>query len=206
MDSDQTGTDAAEFIEIYDGGVGNTSLSGHVLVFYNGSSDLSYFAIDLTGSTNAQGYYTVGNAAVTGVDQTFAGNFLQNGADAVALYTGSASSFPNNTPITTTNLVDAVVYDTGDVDDAGLLVLVNAAQPQVDEDAGGAGITNSIQRCPNGTGGARNTSTYAVFAPTPDAANTCGGPVPPPLAQAKRGLWQELFTVLIRRGLPALLA
>jgi hypothetical protein len=159
-----------------------------VLIFYNGSNDLSYFAIDLNGSTNAQGYYTVGNSGVAGVDQTFAGNFLQNGADAVALYVGTASSFPNNTPITTANLVDAVVYDTADADDAGLLVLLNAAQPQVDEDAGGNGTINSIQRCPNGTGGARNTSTYSVFAPTPDAANTCGGLTALPF-------WKTFFAV-----------
>ncbi|HEX2271292.1 MAG TPA: Ig-like domain-containing protein, partial [Pyrinomonadaceae bacterium] len=39
LDSDTPGTDAAEFVELYDGGVGNTSLSGLVLVFYNGSTD-----------------------------------------------------------------------------------------------------------------------------------------------------------------------
>ncbi len=77
LDSDTPGADAAEFVELYDGGVGNTSLSGLVLVFYNGSNDLSYRAIDLDGfSTNAAGYFTVGNAAVPGVDLTFPGNIL----------------------------------------------------------------------------------------------------------------------------------
>lgn len=145
-----------------------------MLVFYNGSNDLSYFAIDLTGSTNAQGYYTIGNTGVAGVDQTFSGNFLQNGADAVALYVGSAASFPHGTAITTLNLLDAVVYDTGQADDAALLVLLNSGQPQVNENTGSASTTNSIQRCPNGSGGTRNTSTYATFAPTPDTLNTCG--------------------------------
>jgi hypothetical protein len=149
----------------------------------------------LTGSTNAQGYYTVGNTGVTGVDQTFAGDFLQNGQDAVALYTGAASSFPNGTAITTSNLVDAVVYDTADADDPGLLVLLNAGQPQVDENAGSAGTTNSIQRCPNGSGGARNTLSYGTFVPTPDAVNTCGVVALP--------LWKNLFAMFGIQVAPA---
>lgn len=166
-----------------------------MLVFYNGGTDVSYFAIDLTGSTNAQGYYTVGNTGVAGVDQTFSGNFLQNGQDAVALFVGSAASFPNGTAITTTNLVDAVVYDTGQADDAALLVLLNAGQPQVNENTGSASTTNSIQRCPNGTGGARNTSTYATFGPTPDAVNTCGVVALP--------LWKNLFAMFGIQVAPA---
>jgi predicted extracellular nuclease len=180
VDSDTPGTDAAEFVELYDGGAGNTPLTGLCLVFYNGSNDQSYFAVDLTGTTNASGYYTIGNAGGTGVDQTFGGNVLQNGQDAVALYVASASSFPTGTAVTTTNLSDAVVYDTADADDAGLLVLLNTGQPQVDEDAGGGGANNSIQRCPNGSGGKRNTSTYAPQAPTPDAVNTCVVATPTP--------------------------
>jgi predicted extracellular nuclease/plastocyanin/subtilisin-like proprotein convertase family protein len=168
------GTDAGEFVELYDGGLGNTSLTGLVVVFYNGSNDLSYAAFDLDGySTNVGGYFTLGNAGVPGVDLVFPGNFLQNGQDAVALYVGDGSQFPNNTPVTTTNLLDAVVYDTADPDDPGLLVLLNPGQPQVDEDAGGNGVVNSIQRCPNGSGGQRNTNTYAAFGPNPDSLNTC---------------------------------
>ena len=39
---------------------------------------------------------------------------LQNGPDAVALYIGNASDFPNGTIATTTNLQDAIVYGTDD--------------------------------------------------------------------------------------------
>ncbi|MEJ7624577.1 MAG: hypothetical protein WKF34_11355 [Pyrinomonadaceae bacterium] len=118
VDSDTAGTDAAEFVEFYIGQP-NVFLNGYVLVFYNGDTDTSYLAISLTGSTNASGHYTVGNAAVPGVDQIFADNTLQNGPDAVALYFGDATSFPNGTPVTTTNLVDAVVYNTGNTTDPG---------------------------------------------------------------------------------------
>ncbi len=181
VDSDQAGTDTAEFIEIYDGGSGDTSLSGLVVVFYNGSNDESYAAFDLDGfSTNAGGYFTLGNAGVPGVDLVFNAGTMQNGADAVAIYLGNASSFPNGTHVTTTNLIDALVYDTNDADDPGLLTLLNPGEPQINEDAGGNGETNSNQRCPNGSGGARHTSTYNQFAPTPDSANVCIVATPPP--------------------------
>src|SRR4029450_9108124 len=105
---------------------------------------------------------------------------MQNGADAVAVYVGNASAFPNGTFVTTRNLIDALVYDTNDADDAGLLMLLNSGQPQNNEDAGGNGETNSNPRCPNGSGRARNTSTYNQFAPTPDGPNTCTVVTPPP--------------------------
>jgi predicted extracellular nuclease len=176
-DSDTPGTDVAEFIELYDGGVGNTSLNGLVVVLYNGSGDVSYASFDLDGrSTDANGYFVLGNSAVAGVDLVFANGLLQNGPDAVALYAGDATSFPNNTPVTTANLIDAVVYDTDDADDAGLLVLLNSGEPQVNENAGGAAASDSIQRCPNGSGGARNTSAYITRTPTPDGANSCPAP------------------------------
>jgi predicted extracellular nuclease len=187
VDADTPGADMAEFVELYDGGTGNTSLGGLTLVFYNGSNDLSYGSVDLDGvSTDANGY-----AVICGdVDPVFAANcdldssvVVMNGADAMALYQGDASSFPTGTAITTEGLVDALVYDTADADDAGLLALLNPGQPQVDESGGGAGDTHSNQRCPNGSGGARNTTTYAQFDPTVGAANVCQVVPPGPVAR-----------------------
>ena len=185
IDSDTpgSGVDTAEFVELYDGGAGNTPLDGLVVVFYNGNGDVSYAAFDLDGfHTNASGYFVIGNPGVPNVDVTFdpgPAGFLQNGPDAVALYAGNATDFPNGTPVTTTNLQDAVVYDTDDADDPGLLVLLNVDQPQVNENGGGDGPNQSSQRCPNGAGGARNTSTYLQATPTPGVANTCPAPPPP---------------------------
>jgi len=181
MDADQVGTDAAEFVELFDGGVGSTDLSGQVLVFYNGSSDTSYQAFDLDGmTTNAMGYFVVcGNAtnvANCDLDVTPDTNLLQNGADAVALYNADGADFPASSPVTLANLIDAIVYDTDDGDDAGLLVLLNPGQPQVNERDGGDGTGHSNQRCANGAGGARNTSGYQQATPTPGVANTCGEP------------------------------
>ena len=176
LDSDTPGTDAAEFVELYDGGVGNTALDGLVVVFYNGATDVSYAAFDLDGkSTDANGYFVIGNVALS-PDITIASNGLQNGQDAVALYAANVVNFPNGTAVTTTNLQDALVYDNGQADDAGLLVLLNPGEPQVNE----GGDTNSIGRCPNGSGGKRNTSSYNSRTPTPDAVNNCP---PPPVAR-----------------------
>ena len=181
VDSDTPSTDTLEFVELYDGGVGNTALDGLVVVFYNGNGDTSYAAYDLDGyTTDANGYFLLGNTDVTPTPAIiFGSNGLQNGADAVAVYTGNEEDFPSGTAVTTAGLVDAVVYDTSDADDAELLVLLNEGQPQVDEDGAGDKDNHSSQRCPNGSGGARNTETFLQYNPTPGAANQCVAPPPP---------------------------
>lgn len=175
IDADTPGSDALEFVELYDGGVGNTALDGLVVVFFNGSNDLSYASYDLDGySTDANGYFLLGNPGVTPAPSiTFGGDGLQNGQDAVALYIADGADFPSGTGVTTDGLLDAIVYDTNDADDPGLLVLLNAGQPQVNEGANNS-AEESSQRCPNGEGGGRNTDTYTQAAPTPGAENDCG--------------------------------
>lgn len=169
VDADTPGSDTAEFIELYDGGAGNTPLDGLVLVLYNGSDDQSYLAIDLDGQTTGEnGFFVVGGAAVPNVDLVQANNFLQNGADAVGLYVGDASDFPNDTPITTANLLDVVVYGTGDADDTGLLTGFGQTI-QFDENANGQQSDEGIARSPDGTG------TFVTQDPTPGAANDAGG-------------------------------
>jgi hypothetical protein len=173
VDSDTEGTDVLEFIELYDGGTGNTDLTGLVVVLYNGSNDASYAAFDLDGfSTDANGYFLLGNAAVVPTPSiTFANNFLQNGADAVALYLGNDTDFPNGTPVTNVNILDALVYDTDDGDDTGLLDVLTPGQPQINENGRGNKDFHSNQRIPNGSGGQLVTSTYDQSPPTPAAEN-----------------------------------
>ncbi len=178
IDADTPGSDALEFIELFDGGIGNSPLDGLVVVLYNGSNDQSYNAIDLDGqSTDDNGYFVIGNSGVVNVDLVLSNNGLQNGADAVALYQDNASSFPNGTAVSTNNLVDAIVYDTNDADDAELLVLLNAGQLQVNEGGNGDKDNESLQRLPNGSGGNLNTDTYTPAIPTPGAANSNSGPL-----------------------------
>lgn len=176
VDADQTGTDNAEFVELYDGGTGNTMLDGLVLVFFNGATDVSYNAVDLDGqTTDANGFFVYcGDAAnVANCDlEVGAGttNLIQNGADAVALYVGNDTDFPTGTPATTTNLLDAIAYDTNDADDTVLLAALGLTM-QYNEDAFGAKDTDSNQRLPDGAPEIRPT------APTPGATNDTNLPV-----------------------------
>ena len=180
IDADQSGTDAAEFVELF--GEPNLSLNGLVLVLFNGTGDVSYNAFDLDGqSLDSDGFFVIcgdaANVANCDLDVSPNTNLIQNGPDAAALYQADASDFPNGTAITTTDLLDAIVYDTDDADDAGLLVLLNAGQPQVDEGANGNSAGESSSRLPDG-GAFRDTDTYVQQAPTPGVTNVIpsGGP------------------------------
>jgi hypothetical protein len=157
VDADNPGTDAAEFIEILH--TPSTSLSGYVVVLFNGSSDTSYAAYDLDGkSTDADGFFILANTALaSGSDIVINDNSVQNGADAIAIYQADDTDFPNGTAVTNVNLVDALVYDTADTDDAGLLAGLGEVT-QYDEAENGAKDTESVQR--------KNDGTYETKAPT----------------------------------------
>ena len=174
VDADTPGTDTAEFIELYDGGLGNQSLDGLSVVLYNGSDDASYQAFDLDGfSTDADGFFVLGNDGVNGASLTFGSNGLQNGADAVALVRGDASDFPNDTPLAdldASTLVDALVYGTGDADDAELLAGLGQSV-QYDEDANGQKDTQSVSRNPDG-------GDFVTQDATPGASNVDDGTGP----------------------------
>ncbi len=171
VDADTESTDVLEFVELF--GDPLTSLDGLVVVFYNGSGDVVYDAFDLDGfALDGDGFFLLGNAGVVPTPSIiFPSNGLQNGADAVALYAGDAADFPNGTPVTTAGLLDAVVYDTNDADDPGLLVLLDTGQPQLNEDAGGDKDVHANMRCPDGAGGARVTSAFYQFTASPGESN-----------------------------------
>jgi hypothetical protein len=174
LDCDTPLADTAEFVELFNKSNAPQSLTGLVLVFFNGSNDLTYRAINLVGTIPANGYFVVGNTGTPNVNLTFPNDSLQNGQDAVALYVGSAASFPNNTTLAQAalagTLVDAVVYDTNDADDAALLAAFTPGKPQVDEAGAGSSDVRSIARVPNG-GGAFDTALFVAQAPTPGATN-----------------------------------
>ncbi len=171
VDCDQA-TDTLEFIELYDGGVGNYPLTGYALALYNGTTDQIYYSIDLDGyTTDSSGYFVLGNNAVNQASINFPDGLLQNGADAVALYFDDATNLAVGSPISLTNLSDALVYGTNDPVDIQLLALLNMGQPQINEDNKGNKDLHSCSRLPNGSGGLRNTATYDAAIPTPAAKN-----------------------------------
>ena len=170
LDSDTDGVDDLEFVELKTDNP-FASLDGYVLVFFNGSTsgnDSSYFTIDLDGFTSdINGLFVIGSMGVSPVPQYFiSDNTIQNGADAVAIYQGDDFGFPEGTQATTTNLIDALVYDTNDADDTGLMNLLGVSV-QINEDENNNKDFESIQR--------NNDGTYFVGAPTPRQLNDGSG-------------------------------
>lgn len=160
---------SAEFIELY--GSANTSTNGISLVLYDGDTDQIYDIYDLSGyQLSGDGYFLLGDASLS-PDITLAANSLQDGADAVALYYADASGFTIGDAVSTTDIMDALVYDAGQADDAGLLVLMNNGQAQINENENAQAASESMARCPNGSGGSLNSSTYQVVSPTPGLLN-----------------------------------
>lgn len=172
LDCDTPGIDNKEFIELKSD-TPNFNLDGFVLVFFNGSNsgaDSSYFTIDLDGlTTDINGLLLIGSDTVAPFPQyLIAANVIQNGADAVAIYQANDFDFPEGTLATTTNLIDALVYDTSDSDDTALMALLGVTE-QINE--GSSNNSNSIQRFEDNGGNV----TYTSTTPTPRALNDGSG-------------------------------
>ncbi len=172
LDSDTPSTDDREFIEIKSA-TPHFDLEGYVVVMFNGSAtsstgNKSYYAIDLDGySTDVNGIILLGNNSVSPVPELiFPVSVMQNGADAIAIYLGNSTDFPVNTPATSANLVDAVVYGTSDPEASDLMALLGITV-QVDENANNAAATQSIARDSEGN--------YYTGIPTPGVNNDGSG-------------------------------
>jgi hypothetical protein len=174
------GPDTQEFVELY--GTPDASLDSLVIVLYEGNTGVSYQAFDLDGySLNANGFFTIGNAAVTGVDYILPDATISNGEDAIALYVGNATDFPNGTAPTSADMIDAAVYGTGDptatalIAGLGLDILV-PGYFQLDETAQQFGADLSLSRIPDG-GDPFSEATFVLQVITPDTWNQaqCSG-------------------------------
>lgn len=174
IDPDTPSTDQKEFIELHSSSP-NFSLNGYVLVFYNATSTspyggtLSYNAIDLDGYvTDINGNFLVGNVlldpapGLAMLDAT-----LQNGPDVIALYLGDATSFPLNTPVTSTGLIDAIAYSNNATNQPTALMTALGLTVCVNENATSNAANHSIQRKIDGT--------YEVKLPTPGMNNDGSG-------------------------------
>ena len=173
LDADTPSIDTKEFIEIKSQSP-NFSTDGYVIVFFNGSSsggDASYFAYDLNGlSTDINGLLVIGSANVSPFPQALMPeNVIQNGADAVGIYQASINDFPEETIATQTNLIDAVVYGTNDVDATGLLNKLG--QTMQYNDSGTNANPKSIQRFVDAMGNVN----FSAETPTPRRENDGSG-------------------------------
>ena len=174
IDPDTPSTDQKEFIELHST-TANFSLNGYVLVFYNATSTnpysgtLSYNAIDLDGySTDVNGNFLVGNVLLAPTPAlSMLDNSVQNGPDVIALYLGDASSFPLNTPVTSSGLVDGIAYSNSATTQPSALMTALNLTVCVNENSTSNAANHSIQRKVDGT--------YEVKAPTPGMNNDGSG-------------------------------
>ncbi len=167
LDCDTPSTDTQEFIELKTPSP-NTPLDNYVLVLFNGSDsgmDSSYYALDLDGhTTDENGLFLLGSDTVTPFPQLLIpSNIIQQGTDAVAIYLADDTNFPDGTLATTTNLIDALVYETGDPDDLVLQGLLGETT-QIDENLNGNKTIESIKLNNDST-------TYTVGTPSPRVLN-----------------------------------
>lgn len=167
IDVDMTGSDVNEFIELKST-TPNFSLDGYVLVLYNETNSLSYYAIDLDGySTDINGIFLSGNTAVSPAPTLVIPNGkIQNGPDVIALYQANATDFPDGTLATSTNLVNAIAYSTAAATATNLMAIFGLTI-STNENMNGLGTTQSIQR--------KNDGTYEVKTPTPGMNNDGSG-------------------------------
>jgi hypothetical protein len=168
------GADNAEFLELF--GTPNMPLDGLVLVFFEGDIDQSYLSIDLDGfALNDDGFFVLGSATVTNVDYILPNTIISNGPDAIALYEGNSSDFPTGTIPHSNQLLEAVVYETSDTEDNGLIELLGLNSvienyTQIDESFQLTTPDLSLSRIPDG-GDPFAFSTYSLRPLTPGSWN-----------------------------------
>lgn len=174
LNSRNPGVNDKQFIELKTQSP-NTSLDGHVMVLFNGSNaggNASYYVLSLDGFvTDFNGLFVIGGPAMSpSPNFTVSQNTFQIGNDAVGIYQGTPSDFPEGTLATTNNLVDALVYGHGQSDGQDLPGLLDFSEGIINENINGNGNNESIQRADDGS--------WFVASPTPRLPNQGGGITP----------------------------
>ena len=164
--------DPSEFVELIDYSGGNTSLSGLVMVFFNGAASppSAYLVLDLAGyRTNDEGYFVVGRpGCLCQPNLPVQSRFLQNGPDAIALYKVPYGWFAPGSLPTTRNMVDAVIYTrrSSRIAPPELRVLLPGQEQLVERSE------FSLSRC--STSQPRELASFRNAVPSPNAENLCG--------------------------------
>jgi hypothetical protein len=168
IDYNQSGTDTEEFIELYNPSDNEISLEGYAVVLFNGSNNLSYASYYLDGySIGGKSFFTIGH--LNEVSYTMpSSHSIQNGPDAIALYKDSKNLFPKGSPLTTTNLVDAIVYGSTSSDYPNDIFSLVTDVNHLKESAS---AQESIQRPQNEMGNLRENNSFVLGPPSPGYNN-----------------------------------
>ncbi|XP_038075465.1 uncharacterized protein LOC119743169 isoform X1 [Patiria miniata] len=140
-----TSESGAQFIEIFDGGLGFQTTDGIMLVAYAGNrlGDSVHVSVDLTGYVTDENGFLVVTANDTNFGDVTSPTlnrpkvFIPRKATGIALHLGAPKRFAQGKPITDYHLIDAIVYqlDGGTVDHALLDVLTPGQDTVVDQDS-----------------------------------------------------------------------
>jgi predicted extracellular nuclease len=178
IDYDQPGSDAVEFIEIFNPDINPVSLDGYTLDLLNGTNGSAYKSFVLTGLTiEANGYLVICGDSLSVANCNIdiaSSNWIQNGSsdgDAVALFSEGT-------------IVDAIAYE-GIGGNLGSYAEGNSFTA-----ADSNNISMSIARLPNGFDSDHNSEDFSSACITPGSANISGtgdcsvsvNPVPLPAA------------------------
>lgn len=176
FDPSGPGIDTQEFIELY--GEPGLNLTGYAIVIFNGSNGQSNLTVDLAGQfLNDEGFFLLGGPGLPNADIVLEStNWLQVGQEGIALFDADAANFPNGTPLTDENILDAVVYGNNQPPLMSLLDVLTPGGIQLNESAQGLADFQSLARVPDG-GMQQSPSEFILQAPTPGYSNVlaCDG-------------------------------
>jgi hypothetical protein len=158
IDYDQSGTDSAEFIELFNNGSGSLVLDGYRLDLINGADVSVYSSIDLSGmNISPMSYFVICGDSITVANCNLgvspATNLIQNGApDGVALFNGNV-------------LLDSMTYE-------GMIAAYTegVATTVVDSNL----FAMSLARIPDGVDTNDNSDDFASGCLTPGSPNIGG--------------------------------
>lgn len=170
VDYDQTGTDAASFIEIFNPTASAVDLATLAVVLVNGNGDVEYARFDLSAagaSLGAGQYLVVRNSTVAVPGGALAinasGDFVQNGPDGIALVDTSTST-----------VIDALSYE-GSITAAtvtGFPGPISLVEGTAFSGADTNDNLNALARLPNGADSDNASGDWALTTTiTPGAAN-----------------------------------
>lgn len=119
------------------------------MVLFNGTGsqiDLSYYALDLDGiTTDLNGLALIGNTLVHQFLLRLLPIVLSKWSRRCGYLSQQHTDFPAGTAATTTNLIDALVYETGDAT-ACFITATFGLTAQIDENLNNLQTTQSIQK------------------------------------------------------------
>lgn len=167
-DETDVGADVRQLIEL-ETGVPGVSLSGYVLVLFDGNGDRAYASVPLDAEVDEGGRLVIGSAAI-GPDLVLPDNIIDDvGGNAVAVY--QRESYGDGDTATREDLLDALVYTRDGSAEVTLTQTLLVGGGVVSEGATELEQREtSIQRCAPER---RRGDVWHLAAPTPGAPNAC---------------------------------